>query len=372
MDGLWSSPDLVGAASSWPRSTDRPWPSTAAGGTASCSSRRGSPIGRGATPWTGARRNIHAHYDLGNDLYRLFLDESMTYSAAVFEADDQTLADAQRAKYRRLADDAAPGRPACTSSRSARAGAGSPCTRPASAAAGSRRSRSRASSTPSPASASARPGWSTSSTSSCATTATSRARSTRSCPSRCSRPSGPSTTTPTSGRVDRALRPGRPVRPPGHHLPRRRLRGPATRGELDPDVHLPGRAVPVAGGHRALPGRDPAARPRGPRHRPGLRPHAGRLARAVPGQRRRGPRPGLRRALHPDVGVLPGPVPGRLRDRAVAGPPDRAREGPRSRARGLGLSPGRAAAAARRRPAAPRRASRPAARRGARGPPARS
>ena len=50
-----------------------------------------------------AQRNIAAHYDLGNDFYRLFLDESMTYSSAVFEADDQTLEAAQQAKYRRMA-----------------------------------------------------------------------------------------------------------------------------------------------------------------------------------------------------------------------------------------------------------------------------
>jgi cyclopropane-fatty-acyl-phospholipid synthase len=50
-----------------------------------------------------ARRNIAAHYDLGNDFYRLFLDESLTYSSAVFETPEQSLADAQRTKYRRIA-----------------------------------------------------------------------------------------------------------------------------------------------------------------------------------------------------------------------------------------------------------------------------
>ncbi|MEO5965539.1 MAG: cyclopropane-fatty-acyl-phospholipid synthase family protein [Candidatus Limnocylindrales bacterium] len=53
-----------------------------------------------------ARENIQAHYDLGNDLYRLFLDETMTYSCAVFEHPGQSLADAQRAKYRRIAEGA--------------------------------------------------------------------------------------------------------------------------------------------------------------------------------------------------------------------------------------------------------------------------
>jgi cyclopropane-fatty-acyl-phospholipid synthase len=49
----------------------------------------------------GARRNIMAHYDLGNDFYALWLDETMTYSSALFEGAD-TLADAQRNKYRRI------------------------------------------------------------------------------------------------------------------------------------------------------------------------------------------------------------------------------------------------------------------------------
>jgi len=53
-----------------------------------------------------ASRNISAHYDLGNDFYRLFLDETMTYSCAVFEAPGMALADAQRAKYRRIAEGA--------------------------------------------------------------------------------------------------------------------------------------------------------------------------------------------------------------------------------------------------------------------------
>ncbi len=53
-----------------------------------------------------ARENISAHYDLGNDFYRLFLDETMTYSSAVFESPDQSLADAQRTKYRRIAEGA--------------------------------------------------------------------------------------------------------------------------------------------------------------------------------------------------------------------------------------------------------------------------
>jgi len=44
----------------------------------------------------GARRNISAHYDLGNDFFALWLDESMMYSSAMFEHQDQSLADAQQ------------------------------------------------------------------------------------------------------------------------------------------------------------------------------------------------------------------------------------------------------------------------------------
>jgi cyclopropane-fatty-acyl-phospholipid synthase len=50
----------------------------------------------------GSRRNIRDHYDLGNDLFRLFLDESMTYSCALFDSDDADLASAQRAKLDRI------------------------------------------------------------------------------------------------------------------------------------------------------------------------------------------------------------------------------------------------------------------------------
>jgi cyclopropane-fatty-acyl-phospholipid synthase len=51
----------------------------------------------------GARRNIHAHYDLGNDFYRAWLDPTMTYSAALFEGDaDRSLEQAQIAKYERI------------------------------------------------------------------------------------------------------------------------------------------------------------------------------------------------------------------------------------------------------------------------------
>jgi cyclopropane-fatty-acyl-phospholipid synthase len=56
----------------------------------------------------GARANIHQHYDLSNELFALFLDETMTYSSAIFAGDPrgstEPLADAQRRKVDRLLD----------------------------------------------------------------------------------------------------------------------------------------------------------------------------------------------------------------------------------------------------------------------------
>ena len=52
---------------------------------------------------SGSRKNIHAHYDLGNAFYTLWLDPSMSYSSAWFcEGAQQSLADAQRAKINRI------------------------------------------------------------------------------------------------------------------------------------------------------------------------------------------------------------------------------------------------------------------------------
>ena len=51
-----------------------------------------------------AEQDIHAHYDLGNDFFGLWLDESLTYSSALYSEPSMTLAEAQQAKYRRLAD----------------------------------------------------------------------------------------------------------------------------------------------------------------------------------------------------------------------------------------------------------------------------
>ncbi|MFC7286681.1 class I SAM-dependent methyltransferase [Herminiimonas glaciei] len=57
----------------------------------------------------GSRKNIHAHYDIGNDFYTLWLDPSMTYSSALYanqaSTDADSLINAQNAKYRRILDE---------------------------------------------------------------------------------------------------------------------------------------------------------------------------------------------------------------------------------------------------------------------------
>ncbi len=56
----------------------------------------------------GSRKNIHAHYDIGNPFYRLWLDETMNYSSALFEGDfNKPTAEAQAAKVRRAISECA-------------------------------------------------------------------------------------------------------------------------------------------------------------------------------------------------------------------------------------------------------------------------
>ncbi len=50
----------------------------------------------------GSRRNIAAHYDLGNELFELFLDRNLMYSSAVYEREDMTLDEAADAKLERI------------------------------------------------------------------------------------------------------------------------------------------------------------------------------------------------------------------------------------------------------------------------------
>ena len=51
---------------------------------------------------SGSKKNIKAHYDLGNDFYSLWLDDSMTYSSGMFYSDTSTLQQAQENKYQSI------------------------------------------------------------------------------------------------------------------------------------------------------------------------------------------------------------------------------------------------------------------------------
>ena len=50
----------------------------------------------------GSLKNVHAHYDIGNEFYQLWLDSSMTYSSAIFNSTDEELLSAQENKYERI------------------------------------------------------------------------------------------------------------------------------------------------------------------------------------------------------------------------------------------------------------------------------
>jgi cyclopropane-fatty-acyl-phospholipid synthase len=105
MDGLWSSPDLVALIRLAAR--NREALALSSGWFRVPAQLRRTLAHRARRNTRGqSRRNISTHYDLGNDFYRLFLDETMTYSSAVFASPDQSLAEAQRNKYRRMAEGA--------------------------------------------------------------------------------------------------------------------------------------------------------------------------------------------------------------------------------------------------------------------------
>jgi cyclopropane-fatty-acyl-phospholipid synthase len=60
--------------------------------------RTSVPAAPAGTSESSARRNVHVHYDLGNDFYRLWLDDEMVYTCAYFARPEMDLETAQRAK----------------------------------------------------------------------------------------------------------------------------------------------------------------------------------------------------------------------------------------------------------------------------------
>ena len=99
--GDWSSDDVVGVIRAFLRATGARGfesPLTRIAQLSALARHR-----RAANTRTGSERNVHAHYDLGNDFYRLFLDpETMAYSSGIYPA--SSLAEAQRRKFERLCE----------------------------------------------------------------------------------------------------------------------------------------------------------------------------------------------------------------------------------------------------------------------------
>ena len=101
MSGLWSADDLTTALrimalnrDSFER-LDKGW------------SKLSAPVQRMGhflrkNTRSGSRKNIVAHYDLGNDFYRLFLDDTLTYSCGIFTNETSSMQDASLAKYDRI------------------------------------------------------------------------------------------------------------------------------------------------------------------------------------------------------------------------------------------------------------------------------
>jgi cyclopropane-fatty-acyl-phospholipid synthase len=98
VEGYWTTPDLTSLIEFG-----------IANETALAAQMRGSMMGRAIAALRfrlqnnsrqGARRNIARHYDLGNEFFAAWLDETMTYSSAIFPEADASLEAAQREKYR--------------------------------------------------------------------------------------------------------------------------------------------------------------------------------------------------------------------------------------------------------------------------------
>ncbi len=101
MQGWWSCDDLPAmcrlavANMEWMQQREQGWARLAAPARVLAHALK-----RNTLP--GSRRNIAAHYDLSNDFFRLFLDDNMMYSSAVFPRPDSTLEEAARYKVDRI------------------------------------------------------------------------------------------------------------------------------------------------------------------------------------------------------------------------------------------------------------------------------
>ena len=101
MDGLWSCSDLTALVRIMVRNQGAQ--QQLEGGLASMTAPLQRLLHRrNDNTRSGSRRNIAAHYDLGNDFYQLFLDPTMAYSCGIFERADSSLEEASTAKFDRI------------------------------------------------------------------------------------------------------------------------------------------------------------------------------------------------------------------------------------------------------------------------------
>lgn len=101
LDGQWDTPDLTGLLGLFAANRDALRRAVYGSWRQLLGARLRHWLNRNSRD--GSRRNIMAHYDLGNDFYRLWLDPSMSYSSALYRpGDDGSLSAAQDAKYRRI------------------------------------------------------------------------------------------------------------------------------------------------------------------------------------------------------------------------------------------------------------------------------
>ncbi|KMW57094.1 Cyclopropane-fatty-acyl-phospholipid synthase [Candidatus Rhodobacter oscarellae] len=102
MDGWWSTPDLQAFMDLMHADNDEVYDSF--GGMALVRAFERVRFWLQSNSKRQAKRNISAHYDLGNEFYGLWLDDTMTYSSALFETGQESLERAQAAKYALMVD----------------------------------------------------------------------------------------------------------------------------------------------------------------------------------------------------------------------------------------------------------------------------
>ena len=100
MAGEWRTSDLVGLFELIARNAEHVFDGSVLGPLARAA--RALPRLPRLPSLRRSERDVQAHYDLGNEFFELFLDDSLTYSAGIFDRPGMSLADAQQAKFARL------------------------------------------------------------------------------------------------------------------------------------------------------------------------------------------------------------------------------------------------------------------------------